>query len=221
MRLLAVSDLHGSLSAVWSAIAVAQPDVLLCCGDWGDPGEIDLDALSRFTDRMPVYTVYGNHDDLDLLAEWQNRDGSAVVLEDGAPQRIGELLLGGINGIWAKSHRKSYYITDEEVADAAHRLAASGPIDLLLTHGCPSGVADLTNTNRHGGQPCFLHAFQTVRPQVYLTGHLHRAQQYVTKEGRMVRNVGATPRGEAVLLTYEIGRLQAEGLLFDVGSPGG
>ena len=217
MRLLAVSDLHGSLAAVWSAIDVAQPDILLCCGDWGDPGDVDLDALSAFTQRMPVYTVYGNHDDLDLLAEWENRDGSAVLLEDGSAHRIGELVLGGISGIWANSHRKAFYITDEEVDEAARRLAASGPVDLLMTHGCPSGVADLTISNRHGGQPCFLHAFQTVRPQVYLTGHLHRAQQYMTKDGHVVRNIGATPRGEAVLLTYEAGKLRSEALVFDVG----
>jgi hypothetical protein len=92
-------------------------------------------------------------------------------------------------------------VTDEEVDEAALRASQQGPLDILVTHGCPSGVADLTLRNQHGGQRCFLRAFQVLRPKVYLTGHLHRAQQYVTKEGQIVRNVGETPRGDATLLT--------------------
>jgi Icc-related predicted phosphoesterase len=75
-------------------------------------------------------------------------------------------------------------------------------VDLLLSHGCPSGVADLTWQNRHGGQRCFLHAFQLLQPKVYLTGHLHRAQEHRTRDGAIVRNVGATPKGEAVLIEW-------------------
>ena len=57
MRLLAISDLHGDLDAAWAAVNGAQPDVLLSCGDWGDPGEVELRALQEFTERLPVYTV--------------------------------------------------------------------------------------------------------------------------------------------------------------------
>ena len=55
--------------------------------------------------------------------------------------------LAAIGGIWAKSHRQPYYVTDEDVAAAAAKIAASGPLDLLLTHGCPVGLADRTPRN--------------------------------------------------------------------------
>ena len=201
MRILAVSDLHGDLQSVWSAIEQTQPELLLCCGDWGDPGEVELADLEAFTARLPVHTVYGNHDHLDALHAWQNVDGSDVLLAPGEVRQVGPLTLAGLNGIWAKSHRKPYYVTDEEVAEAALRCLATGrPVDLLLSHGCPSGVADLTYQNRHGGQRCFLDAFELIRPKVYLTGHLHRAQEYRTRDGRLVRNVGQTPAGDAVLI---------------------
>jgi len=203
MRLLVVSDLHGELGPVWAAIEQTQPDVLLCCGDWGDPGEVELPDLEALTERLPVHTVYGNHDHLEALAAWRNQDGSEVLLRTGELRSVGPLTLAGINGIWAKSHRKPYYITDEEVDEAAITLAAAGkPVDILLSHGCPSGVADLTWQNRHGGQRCFLRAFQVLKPRVYLTGHLHRAQGYQTLDGATVRNVGHTPKGEAVLLDW-------------------
>ena len=202
MRLLAISDLHGDLDSAWAAVEAAQPDVLLCCGDWGDPGEVELTDLQAFTARLPVYTVYGNHDHLEALREWKNEDGSDVLLTDGEIQAVGSLVLAGINGIWAKSHRKPFYVTDEEVDEAALRVAGRRtPVDILLTHGCPSGVADLTWQNRHGGQRCFLRAFQVLRPRVYLTGHLHRAQEHRTREGQVIRNLGQTPGGDAALVT--------------------
>lgn len=214
MRLLAVSDLHGDLGAAWRALEVAEPDVLLCCGDWGDPEEVSLSDLERFTERLPVYTVYGNHDDLAAMQAWENRDGTAVLLPDGEPVRVGALVLSGISGIWAKSNRKPFYITDEQVAEAAHHASQQGPVDILLTHGCPSGVADLTWQNRHGGQPCFLKSFDAIRPRLYLTGHLHRAQEYRTRDGRIVRNVGQTPRGDATLIQTTPEGFQVEPLEF-------
>jgi Icc-related predicted phosphoesterase len=217
MRLLAVSDLHGDLGSVWSAIEQVRPDVLLCCGDWGDPGEIELADLEALSARLPVYTVYGNHDHLEALEAWRNQDGTDVLLRTGERRRVGEVTLAGINGIWAKSHRKPYYVTDEEVDEAALRLAASGTrVDVLLSHGCPSGVADLTWQNRHGGQRCFLRAFQVLRPRVYLTGHLHRAQGYQTQDGATVRNVGHTPKGEVVTLDWAPAELTVTPLKLDV-----
>jgi uncharacterized protein len=210
-RLLAVSDLHGDLRSAWAAVEAAQPDVLLSCGDWGDPGEVELPDLVQFTQRLPVYTVYGNHDNLDALRAWSNQDGSSVLLPNGEVRTIGPITLAGINGIWAKSHRQPYYVLDEEVEEAATRAAGqTQSLDILLTHGCPSGVADLTWQGRHGGQRCFLRAFQLLKPRLYLTGHLHRPQEHRTKEGQLIRNLGATPRGDATLITVSSGNLDAE-----------
>jgi Icc-related predicted phosphoesterase len=203
MRMLVISDLHGHLESGRAVVEAVRPDALLSCGDWGDPDQVTLADLQWFSERVPVLTVYGNHDPLDALPDWRNRDGSLVTLVNGEVRGLGGLRIAGINGIWAKSHRQLYYVLDEEVAEAARRAAAEGPVDVLLSHGCPRGVADLTLGNRHGGQRCFLDAFETVRPRVYLTGHLHRAQEYRTRDGRLVRNVGETPRGDATLLTVD------------------
>jgi len=204
MKLLAISDLHGNLASAWSAIESASPDVLLCCGDWGDPDEISEADLQAFTNRLPVYSVFGNHDHLEALSGWRNTDGSAVLLPNGELCSHAGLHLAGISGIWAKSHRKPYYVTDADVDESVLRVASSGRrVDILLSHGCPSGVADLTWDNRHGGQRCFLRALQALRPAIYLTGHLHRAQEHVTREGQVIRNVGQTPNGEAVIIDWD------------------
>jgi uncharacterized protein len=175
---------------------------------------VELPDLVAFSERVPVFTVYGNHDNLEALQKWTNGDGSPVLLPNGEVRRIGELRLVGINGIWAKSHRKPYYVLDEEVEEAARAAESGGPIDILLSHGCPSGVADMTWQNRHGGQRCFLGAFQLLQPCLYLTGHLHRAQEHRTHAGQIVRNVGQTPRGDATLITFEGGDLSVASFSF-------
>jgi uncharacterized protein len=209
MRILVISDLHGDLAAAWEAVARFQPDLLLSCGDWGDSDQVTDAELAAFSTRLPVYTTFGNHDPFDMLARLQNRDGSSVLLPQGEVRGIEGVRLAAVGGIWAKSHRQPYYVTDEDVAALAAKIAASGPVDLLLTHGCPVGLADLTPRHTHGGQRCFLEAFQTIAPRVHLCGHLHVAQEKTLSDGRRVINVGATPEGSVAMVEVQAGKIQA------------
>lgn len=179
MNLLTVGDLHGDVDALFRLLDTeGVPDVLLCVGDWGDPGEIPAAEWHRILNTVPtVLTVFGNHDDLPFLHTLRNHDGSAVLLAQGQCRTIGNISVAGVSGIWAKSNRLPHYVTDEQVQGWADALAAGAPVDILLTHGCPIGIADRTLSGRPGGQKCFRDLLYTVRPQVYLCGHLHVAQR--------------------------------------------
>jgi len=213
MKLIAIGDLHGDLTNLWAVLERERPDGLLCVGDWGDPGEISDAAWNDLLARVTVLTVFGNHDDLPLLAGLRNRDGSAVLLGQG--ERQGDfhgVSVAGVSGIWAKSHRLPHYVTDEDVAGWAERLAAGPPVDVLLTHGCPIGVADRTPSGRPGGQRCFLDLLKAVRPRVSLCGHLHVAQRRDLADPLMtVLNTGELPHGgHYVVLTENGGALKTE-----------
>jgi len=159
-------------------------------------GEEDF---ARLTSRTYLLTVFGNHDDLELLPLVRNRDGSPVLLGRGEVRDVMGLKIAGISGIWAKSHRKPWYITDEEVAQIADSLRGRD-VDVLITHGCPVGLADLTPSGKHGGQRCFLDAFRTISPKVHLCGHLHRKGIRRLKSGAVVANVGYGAEGDFLLL---------------------
>jgi uncharacterized protein len=206
MRVLVVSDLHGDLGSAIRARTHIQPDLILSCGDWGDSDQVAEAELTAFADVVPVYTTFGNHDPLDLLARLRNRDGSPILLTSGSVREFAGLKLAAIGGIWAKSHAKVHYVTDADVAEAASRIAQSGPVDILITHGCPIGLADLTPTGRHGGQRCFLDAFKTVAPRLHLCGHLHVAHEHTLNDGRKVLNVGLTPGGSVVVVEFDAER---------------
>jgi uncharacterized protein len=203
MKILVISDLHGDLRLAKKACQDSRPDLLLCCGDWGDPDQVGERELAGFLDLCPVLSTFGNHDPLELLARLKNRDGSAVLLGQGDVREFEALRLAGIGGIWAKSHRLAHYVTDTDVAEWAQGISRQGPTDILVTHGCPAGLADLTPSGRHGGQRCFLEAFKTVAPRLHLCGHLHVAQERILKDGRKVINVGATPQGSIAIVEFD------------------
>jgi Icc-related predicted phosphoesterase len=203
MRILVVSDLHGDLDASCRAERRFTPDLILSCGDWGDPEEFDESAFAALLAVAPIYSTFGNHDPIDFLRDARNRDDSPVLLPQGEPLEVMGLRLAAIGGIWAKSHKRPYYVTDEDVAEAAARIARAGPLDILLTHGCPVGLADLTPSGRHGGQRCFLEANKTIAPRLHLCGHLHVAQERILKDGRRILNVGATPDGSVVVIEFD------------------
>jgi len=144
MKILAISDLHGDFRLAGIACAELRPDLLLCCGDWGDAGPDQEKAFAKFLALCPVLTVFGNHDSLELLASLRNQDGSPVLLAQGVVRVINDLRVAGISGIWAKSHRLPHYVTDDDVKEWSSQIALRGPIDILLTHACPVGLADLT-----------------------------------------------------------------------------
>ena len=209
MRILAVGDLHGNLGVVDRAIGRLDPTALLCVGDWGDPEQVAEAELARLAARVPTLTVFGNHDPMGWLGRVVGADDRPILIGPGIVRDLGGMRVAGIGGIWAKSHRQPYYVTDEDVAEQAARIAASGPVDILLTHGCPIGLADQTPTGRRGGQRCFLLANQVIRPTVHLCGHLHLAQERTLGDGRRVLNVGPTPEGSVVIIDVVDGRPSA------------
>ena len=212
MKILAVSDMHGELGHVRSLVDRIAPDIVLCGGDWGDPGEVSREDYDWIIDRATVLSVFGNHDDIELLSSLVNRDGSPVLLANGHITTVGGISIAGISGIWAKSHAKPWYITDEEVAAFAEEI---GSVDILMTHGCAVGLVDTFPSGKHGGNRCFLDAFKRIKPRVHLCGHLHVRHIRSFSDGTTAINIGESRNGDYALIEVEGGEwtLQAQNRL--------
>jgi len=219
MRILAVSDLHGDLDSVREAVAHFRPEAILSCGDWGDPDEVDAAGLAEIVAALPTATTFGNHDPLELLGRLKDADSTPALIGQGEVREFAGLRVAAVGGIWARSHRLPHYVTDDDVAGFAAAIAARGPVDVLLTHACPSGLADLTPTGRHGGQRCFLDANRAIAPRLHLCGHLHVAQERTLKDGRQIVNVCATPEGHVVLIESDGGALRVRPERFPRSTP--
>jgi Icc-related predicted phosphoesterase len=228
--------MHGEFASVQAAIDVVAPDLLISCGDWGEPGQIDASDLSAVTERVLVRSVYGNHDDIEFLSQARNMDSSPVLLAPGEVDEISGVRIAGISGIWAKTRLGSRlnaqwqsarrqnpaltvekwlagrplppYVTDEDVAALAAKLARRR-IDILISHACPMGLADTTPEGRRGGQRSFRQAMENIRPRIHLCGHLHRLQRRDLPDGRAVLNAGHGALGQGWLIRWERRRWDA------------
>jgi hypothetical protein len=242
MRILAAGDFHGDFGWLPAAVTRLAPDLLLSPGDWGDPGEAPLSAYEAVIEKVPVLTVAGNHDDRALLARLRNRDGSPVLLAPGKARQVLDLTVAGVSGIWAKTRLGARlnaqwerarardpalileawlggrelppYVTDAEVAAQTAPLAAAG-VDVLITHGCPVGLADRTPARFPGGQRCFRLALETVRPRLYLCGHHHRLQRVDLPGGAAVLNTGHGAAREGWLIDWRAGEWEARPLIVE------
>ncbi|HHX39876.1 MAG TPA: hypothetical protein GX715_07925 [Armatimonadetes bacterium] len=239
MVIVAVSDLHGELSWLPAALDRIRPQLLLCAGDWGDPGQLREQEFMLLLERAHVLSVYGNHDDRPLLARLKNADGTPVLLAQGETRRVLGLTVAGISGIWAKTKLGSRlnrqweaarrrkptlvldewlagrelppYVTDEEVEALAARIAGQ-EIDILVTHACPAGWGDRTPGGGHGGQRCFRQASAAIRPSIHLCGHLHRLQRSDLPDGSAVLNTGHGAMREGWQIRWDDGRWDASPL---------
>jgi len=200
MKILVVSDMHGNLKPVHELVCMYEPDLLICCGDWGDPGTVARSEYEAIIGQTHVLTVFGNHDDLDLLRGLRNQDGSPILLENNALREINGVRIAGWSGIWAKSRAKPWYITDEEVRSIGERLSGQF-VHILVTHGCAIGLCDSLPGGKRGGHRSFLDTAKIIKPEVYLCGHLHVQQSKLTKDGILCANVGNTAEGDYALLS--------------------
>jgi metallophosphoesterase superfamily enzyme len=108
-RILVISDLHfenefhggidESTAFPWlrKIIIKEKPDVLIGLGDWGHAWKPE--DWQIILQSVKVYSIYGNHENLELLKSQRNIDGSTVLQQDGQVQTIAKLKFGFINGV--------------------------------------------------------------------------------------------------------------------------
>ena len=187
MRVLAVSDVHYEFkvyrgvdeSVAWEwllrVVDFHKPDLLVSAGDWGEA--LNPKALEELLNRTVVFTIYGNHDPLEVLKGARNKFARlSVLLKDGKPVAYRGLLVGGVNGITSLSGRPKRGVPrkrPEEFLEAAKKLVTSDRrLDILLIHEVPA-LKHLYPRLRVGrGQVAALEALRIVKPRVVVNGHL-------------------------------------------------
>lgn len=183
MRLVAIADPHGTLPEV------PPCDVLVIAGDlcpgFGINGRLVSSAFSREhqvewlattyttwergTPAEHILLVPGNHD-------WFTADDieaclpvrSKCLVDDGV--RIGDLKFWG--SPWTPPFLSWNYMLGDRRRQA--RLAAIPEgLDVLITHGPPLGICDLTVDGIHAGDPLLIGVAERKQPRVMVFGHIH------------------------------------------------
>lgn len=213
MTIAVVSDAHdlAGFANIYEILDREQPDVLLSCGDWGSnlptqrarvlahyskeflaltPSAYE-DLFKPILDRCRLYTIYGNHDVLDVLCGLRNNDGSRCLLADLVPVKKLGWRVAGINGNIAARHSRDrpWNTTEQKIRCALAGMR--GRPDIIMSHEAVEGYADGGK-----GQPVMREACEKIQPRYWFSGHIHHQPCRATFNNTEVINVGMTLRGE-------------------------
>jgi len=190
MRFLMVSDIHygrkpfhgqdqsKAFEWLYDIIDKEKPDLLLSAGDFGD--EASLELFCPILESTYLLTIYGNHDDVELIQTLRNRDGSLCWLQDGLIREYKGLKIAGINGNIAKVKKKAHHKTVDEIREIISKYVhLSKTIDVLITHETPK-LEQVSRDKMSLGYEVFNEAVERLKPKLYLCGHVHIPSQMLT-----------------------------------------
>ena len=213
MRVLVVSDLHGGLAAAHSACDIVRPELILSCGDWGDPDEVTRAELAAFLkyaaglyhvrQSRPFRNAQGTAQSgrNPGAAAARRSAGSRRSASSGNRRHLGQVACQG--ALCHRSRRRP-----------GRRAGSEGRPDRHSAHARLPDRPRRHDAFRPPRRPAlFLEANKTIAPRLHFCGHLHLAQERVFKDGRKVINVGATPDGSYAIVEFDAERHALEARL--------
>lgn len=150
-----------------------QPDAVVLLGDL----EPDwLDVLGKFGD-LPVFGVYGNHDDGRYLEARNTTDLHLTWAE------VGDLRFTGFQGCVRYRRGAPLQYSQGEALRLARRLPRA---DVLLSHAPPRGVHEEPGDRAHEGFEALRRYIERVQPRLALHGHTPSPPRRPVRIGRTV-----------------------------------
>jgi len=206
MRLLGITDLHGSRGALSRILTHAGPvDAVLLGGDvthFGSPDEAEQLVELAKASGAPVLAVAGNCDSAEI-DERLVRLGVSIA---GRGVGLDALSLHGLSAIppWI---RRMYQTTEEELAaalEAGHAQLPDAPHHGVLAHVPPHGLAvDRVFFGRHVGSKALRRFVDEKAPSLVVCGHIHEARGVVRVGPTTVVNCGHALRGHYALVDVD------------------
>ncbi len=205
MKILALSDIHGSYKAMLE-IVEANPsiDVIVIAGDLTTYGTIDetnraLEQLHAFA--KPVFAVAGNMDPLcveeALYAHGISVNGRGVVMDN-----VGFF---GVSAAQISPLHTPNEITEEEIGMLATRgwnEVAKAAQHVFVPHSPPMNTKlDVIHSGQHVGSTAVREFIERSQPDVVICGHIHEARGIDTLGNSRMVNCGQAGKGCYAVIT--------------------
>lgn len=182
MRIVCLSDTHSR----HQGLRVPDGDVLVHAGDFtgrGEPHEIcEFHSWLQSQPHEHKLVIAGNH---DLLFE-QKPSEARALLHDCTYLEDSGVVVDGIH-FWGSPWQPWFY-------DWAFNLPRGPALadkwaliptntDVLVTHGPPAGILDMTARDEHVGCHDLTKALARIRPRLHVFGHIHEGFGQVEQDG--------------------------------------
>jgi Icc-related predicted phosphoesterase len=175
LDLVVLSDNH----TYFDFLEVPAGDILIHCGDFSYRGNSDevyafIDWIKKQPHKHKLW-IPGNHElsleDFPYNIETIDAESGAVCIHNKEHIIDGIKFFGSAYtpkyGTWA------FMNTEEQ----AKRYWENAPldVDVLVTHGPPKGVLDMTISGDHAGSQALFDYVKKVNPHYHFFGHIHEA----------------------------------------------
>lgn len=204
MRLVALADTHGYHERLGP---IPEGDVLVHAGDMSRIGRWDeLRQVAAWLRGLPhphKIVIAGNHDfcfEEDQAAARAILGEDVMYLHDSAATVAGWKFWGSP---WQPEFGGWAFNLPRGPALAEKWAMIPADTDVLITHGPPMGIGDLTHSNGRQGCADLLQAVQQLRPKLHLFGHIHEDAGVWPVDGVLHANV-ATSYGDRGATVFDL-----------------
>jgi len=181
MKLIAISDTHG----LHRSLEIPDGDVLIHAGDLTRHGTLeDVQEFNDFLGALPhphKIIIAGNHD----FCFEKDRKACEEILTNCIYLQDEEVIIDGVKFYgspwqhwfydWAFNKQRGCEIR------AKWELIPEFT-DVLITHGPPRGIGDLTFQEEHAGCEDLLEIVARIKPGVHIYGHIHEGYGKTSSE---------------------------------------
>mgnify|MGYP006291605781 CR=1 FL=1 len=172
MKLIVISDTHGQ----HRSLEIPDGDVLIHAGDLTRHGTLgDVREFNNFLGTLPhphKIVIAGNHD----FCFEKDRKACEEILTNCIYLQDQEVVIDGVK-FYGSPWQPWFY-------DWAFNLQRGPEIrakwelipedtDVLITHGPPHGIEDMTAQGEHAGCQDLLEVIEEIKPKMHIFGHIH------------------------------------------------
>jgi len=193
MRIICISDTHNR------EISVPDGNLLIHAGDATMRGTVEeITEFNSWFSALPhkhKIFIAGNHDwlfETQPASAQKLLDGDIIYLQDSGTNIEGFHIYGSP---WQPRFYDWAFNLNRgsEMAEKWELIPAQ--TDILITHGPPSGILDLTMQGDHAGCEELIKKVEEIRPRVHIFGHIHEDYGILEQSGTRFVNASNCDEG--------------------------
>ena len=225
MEIWHISDTHGFHELLQIPEGI---DMVIHSGDGSNPrdpytNEPEVRGFINWFGGLDIkYKVYvaGNHDtsiEKKLVTKADFNDHGIVYLENETCEIEGIKIFGSPHtpqfGQWA-------FMKARHKLDRIWQGAIPYDVDIVIVHGPPKGVLDLSydrnNLMERCGDKSLMNRVMEVKPKLMLFGHIHNNKDIVNAGTRKVYGLDTIFSNGSVVTDGKFGKLSSQGNIFEL-----
>lgn len=208
MKVLALTDIHGSYKMASDIIRKESADVVLIGGDLTTIGTVKEaeEALDLFKpDAARLFCIAGN---MDLPQHDQLFEKRGLSL-NACGVRVGDVGFFGASAAPFSSLHTPYEISEEELSQRIRKgfqMVSGAPTKVFVPHAPPFGTRlDIIHSGIHVGSMAVREFIEEYQPEVVVCGHIHEARGVDNIDKSQIVNCGTVAYGNYAVITINHG----------------